>query len=108
MGSTLAVTDLSREPSSSAHVDLLPEARRYRTLHVVLLKPTKYDDDGYLIRFWKGVLPSNTLSVLRGLTEDIKRRRVFGDMDIQVDVFDETTQKLPVKKIIQWSRRPAT
>jgi len=108
VGTTLAVTDLSREPSSSAHVDLLPEARRYRTLHVVLLKPSKYDDDGYLIRFWKGVLPSNTLSVLRGLTEDVKRRRLFGDMDIQVDVFDETTQKIPVKKIIQWSRRPAT
>jgi hypothetical protein len=108
VGTTLAVTDLSREPSSSAHVDLLPEARRYRTLHVVLVKASKYDDDGYLIRFWKGVLPSNTLSVLRGLTEDVKRRGVFGDMDIRVDAFDETTQKVPVKKIIRWSRQPAT
>ena len=41
--------------------------------HIVLIKPSKYDDDGYVIRFWKGVLPSNTLNVLHGLTEDIKR-----------------------------------
>jgi len=108
VGTALAVTDLSREPSSSACVDLLPEARRYRTLHVVLVKPSKYDDDGYVIRFWKGVLPSNTLNVLRGLTEDVKQRRVFGDMDIQVDAFDETAEKIPVKRIIRWSRRPDT
>ncbi|MGH7350938.1 MAG: radical SAM protein, partial [Candidatus Methylomirabilales bacterium] len=108
MGTALAVTDLSREPSSSARVDLLPEARRYRTLHVVLVKPSKYDDHGYVIRFWKGVLPSNTLNVLRGLTEDVKQRRVFGDMDIQVDAFDETAEKIPVKRIIRWSRRPDT
>ncbi len=108
MGTALAVTDLSREPSSSACVDLLPEARRYRTFHVVLVKPSKYDDDGYVIRFWKGVLPSNTLNVLRGLTEDVKQRRVFGDMDIQVDAFDETAEKIPVKRIIRWSRRPDT
>ena len=108
MGTALAVTDLSREPSSSASVDLLPEARRYRTFHVVLVKPSKYDDDGYVIRFWKGVLPSNTLNVLRGLTEDVKQRRVFGNMDIQVDAFDETAEKIPVKSIIRWSRRPDT
>jgi radical SAM superfamily enzyme YgiQ (UPF0313 family) len=75
---------------------------------VVLIKPSKYDDDGYVIRFWKGVLPSNTLNVLRGLTEDVKQRQVFGDMDIQVDAFDETAEKIPVKKIIRWSRRLET
>ena len=43
-----------------------------KKFHIVLIKPSKYDDDGYVIRFWKGVLPSNTLNVLHGLTEDIK------------------------------------
>jgi hypothetical protein len=36
--------------------------------HDSLQEPTPYDDDGYVIRFWKGVLPSNTLNVLHGLT----------------------------------------
>ena len=104
----LPVIDASPELQSSEYIDLLPEARKYRTLHIILIKPSKYDDDGYVIRFWKGVLPSNTLSVLNGLTEDVKRRGLFGDIEFAVDTFDETTEKVPVKKIVQWGRRPAT
>ncbi len=76
--------------------------------HVVLIKPSKYDDDGYLIRFWKGVLPSNTLNVLHGLTEDIRDRRLFGELNIQVTTFDETAEKVPVAKIIRWSQQAGT
>ena len=92
---------------ASQHL-LLPEARRYKTLHVVLIKPSKYDDEGYVIRFWRGVLPSNTLNVLHGLTLDVARRRLLGDIEIRVDTFDETTQKVPVKKIVGWARQPDT
>jgi radical SAM superfamily enzyme YgiQ (UPF0313 family) len=81
---------------------------RVEKLHIVLIKPSKYDDEGYVIRFWKGVLPSNTLNVLHGLTEDVKERRVFGDLAIEVTTFDETAEKVPVKKIIKWSREPGT
>jgi hypothetical protein len=77
-------------------------------LHVVLIKPSKYDDDGYLIRFWKGVLPSNTLNVLHGLTEDVRERRVFNNLSIEVTTFDETAEKVPVNRIIRWSKEPAT
>ncbi|MEE9123211.1 MAG: radical SAM protein [candidate division NC10 bacterium] len=105
---SLPVMDISPKVPSPDQVELLPQARKYKTLHVVLVKPSKYDDDGYVIRFWKGVLPSNTLSVLYGLTEDVKRRRVFGEIDVRVDTFDETTEKVPVKKIARWSRRPGT
>jgi len=86
----------------------LPVTKTYKILRVVLIKPSKYDDEGYVIRFWRGVLPSNTLNVLRGLTEDIASRRVLGDIEIQVDTFDETVEKVPVKKIIRWSGHPAT
>ncbi len=104
----LPVIDASPELQSSEYIDLLPQTKQYRTVHVVLIKPSKYDDGGYVIRFWKGVLPSNTLSVLNGLTEDVKRRGLFGDIEFAVDTFDETTEKVPVKKIVQWGRRPAT
>ena len=83
-------------------------AQSTEKLHIVLIKPSKYDDDGYVIRFWKGVLPSNTLNVLHGLTEDVKERRVFGDLAIEVTTFDETAEKVPVKKIIRWNREPGT
>jgi hypothetical protein len=67
-----------------------PMLDHIKKFHIVLIKPSKYDDEGYVIRFWKGVLPSNTLNVLHGLTEDIKTRRVFGTVPIDVTTFDET------------------
>src|SRR5512147_1421141 len=80
----------------------------FKKFRIVLIKPSKYDDEGYVIRFWKGVLPSNTLNVLHGLTEAVKDSRVFGDLPIEIVTFDETAESLPVRKIIRWSRRPAT
>jgi len=106
--SSLAVTDVSPKFLHSGHPPLLPEAKKFRILRVVLIKPSKYDDDGYVIRFWKGVLPSNTLNVLHGLTQDLRQRRVFGDLKIEIVTFDETAEKLPVEKIIRWSRRRGT
>lgn len=85
-----------------------PMMDHLRKFHIVLIKPSKYDDDGYVIRFWKGVLPSNTLNVLHGLTEDIKAREVFGTLPIEVTTFDETAEKVPLAKIIRWSKAPAT
>ena len=106
--SALAVTDVSPHVPESGHPSLLPEAKKFRTLRVVLIKPSKYDDDGYVVRFWKGVLPSNTLNVLRGLTEDVDNRRLFGDIKIVIDAFDETAQRISVGRIVRWSRDPAT
>ena len=92
------------EYSESPQALLPSKTSQYRTLRVVLIKPSQYDDDGYIIRFWKGVLPSNTLSVLRGLTEDVDKRGVLGDVAIQLDTFDEVAQKVPVKQIIKIGR----
>src|SRR6266481_8746613 len=80
----------------------------FKNFRIVLIKPSKYDDDGYVIRFWKGVLPSNTLNVLHGLTEDIKTRGVFEDLPIEVTTFDETAEKVPMSLIIRWSKASGT
>ena len=80
----------------------------YEKLKVVLIKPSKYDDEGYVIRFWKGVLPSNTLNVLNGLTEDVRSRGVLGNIKIEINTFDETAEKIPLKKIIRWGQQPFT
>jgi hypothetical protein len=44
------------------------------------------------------VLPSNTLNVLHGLTEEVKSSGVFGALSIEIVTFEETAEKLPVKK----------
>ena len=81
---------------------------RFKKFRIVLIKPSKYDDEGYVIRFWKGVLPSNTLNVLQGLTEAVKESCVFGDLKLEIVTFEETAESLPVRRIIRWNRRSST
>jgi radical SAM superfamily enzyme YgiQ (UPF0313 family) len=75
------------------------------TLRVYLVKPSKYDDEGYVVRHWRGVLPSNTLACLHGLTEDVRRRRLLGDVAIEVELIDEAVSKVPLREIVRANRR---
>src|SRR3972149_1818429 len=77
-----------------------------RKLILYLIKPSKYDDDGYVIRHWLGVLPSNTLATLHGLTEDVRRRRAVGEVEIETHLLDETVQRIPVERICRADCRP--
>jgi radical SAM superfamily enzyme YgiQ (UPF0313 family) len=65
-----------------------------------LIKPSHYDDDGYVISWLRSAMPSNTLAVLNGLAEDCARRRVLGDdVEIRIDLYDETNTRIPVRRI---------
>lgn len=78
-------------------------------LNLYLIKPSKYDDDGYVIRYWKGVLPSNTLACLYGLTLDVKMRGTLGThLTWNIEAIDETVQRVDISKIIRSSRRKRT
>ncbi len=71
-----------------------------KNLNLYLIKPSQYDDDGYVVRHWRGVLPSNTLACLAGLTEDVVKQNRLGDAwNVKVHLFDETVDKVPVKRI---------
>jgi radical SAM superfamily enzyme YgiQ (UPF0313 family) len=66
----------------------------------VLIKPSHYDDDGYLIQWLRSAIPSNTLAVMNGLALECKERRVLGD-DVEIDIsaFDETNTRVRVGRI---------
>lgn len=102
------MTLLSIRPPSTYNKDYVAEhTRGIHGLHVVLLKPSKYDDDGYILRHWRGVLPSNTLACLYALTEEVKRRRSLRhDLDLTVELLDEAVHKIDSAHIIHRSRRP--
>ena len=69
---------------------------------VELIKPSHYDDDGYVVQWWKSWVPSNSLSVLYGLTLDVAKRRQLGeDVDIAVSAYDEYNFRIPFKQIIR-------
>ncbi|HNV86977.1 MAG TPA: radical SAM protein [Candidatus Omnitrophota bacterium] len=79
--------------------------RLFKRLQLYLVKPSKYDTDGYVIRHWKGVLPSNTLACLYGLSEDVRKRGVLGrQLDWRIEALDDTVQKIDVRKILRQSR----
>ncbi len=86
---------------------MIMHLEKYKHLYLTIIKPSKYDDDGYVVRHLKGVLPSNTLACLYGLTEDVRERKVLGaKLKWHIEVIDETVQKVPVEKILSQSRRP--
>ena len=68
---------------------------------VILIKPSHYDDDGYVIRWRRSVIPSNSLAAVYGLVMDCADRRVLGpDMDISCQAIDETNTRVDVDGII--------
>jgi hypothetical protein len=73
--------------------------------HVFLVRPSKYDDEGFVIRHWRAVVPSNSLACLYGLTEDVRERRVLGEVDLRVHVVDEAVTKMPLDRIFCLNRR---
>ena len=77
-----------------------------RVFHVVLIKPSHYHDDGYVIRWWRGLVPSNSLAALHGVALDCSERRVLGpDVDIEIDVIDETNTRVNVPKLLRRFRK---
>jgi radical SAM superfamily enzyme YgiQ (UPF0313 family) len=71
-----------------------------------LLKPSHYDDDGYVIQWWRGSLPSNSLASLYGLALDAQQRQALGSgVRIEMEVRDETTGVLPLRRIIRRFKR---
>jgi len=69
---------------------------------LVLIKPSRYDDDGYVIQWVRSYIPSNTLAALNGLALDCAARKILGEeVEIEIENYDETNTILPVKQIIR-------
>src|SRR5260370_17362896 len=67
---------------------------------VVLIKPSHYDDSGYLIQWLRSTIPSNTLAVMNGLAADCKQRRVLGDdVEIEISAYDETDTRVRLHRM---------
>ena len=66
---------------------------------LILVKPSHYDDDGYVIQWFRSPIPSNSLASLYGLAKDCAERRVLGDTAIDVHAFDETNTRIRPKRL---------
>src|SRR5579864_8969776 len=62
-----------------------------RTFRVILIKPSHYDADGYVIQWRRSTIPSNSLASAHGLLVLCAENRVLGpDVDIEIEAYDET------------------
>jgi hypothetical protein len=80
------------------HVTTTPRRR----FELILIKPSHYDDDGYVIQWFRSIIPSNTLAALHGLAVDCAERFVLGaDVEIVVTALDETNTRILPRQIIR-------
>src|SRR5580700_11068610 len=71
-----------------------------RRFVVELIKPSHYDDDGYVIQWLKSWVPSNSLACLWGIAKDVDERRALGDdVAIEITAYDETNTVIPIRRI---------
>ncbi len=68
---------------------------------VELIKPSHYDDDGYVIQWRKSWIPSNTLACINALSQDASEQSVLGDdVEFVINAYDEMNIVIPVADII--------
>jgi len=71
-----------------------------KRFNLVLVKPSHYDEDGYVIQWFRSAIPSNSLAALYGLALECAADKVMGpDVEIVTHAFDETNSVIHPKKI---------
>jgi len=76
-----------------------------RVFNLYLIKPSHYDDDGYVIQWARSSIPANTLAALYGLALDCRERRVLGpDVELRITAWDETNTRIRPERIIAEAR----
>ena len=71
-----------------------------RAFRIVLVKPSHYDDDGYVIQWRRSTIPSNSLASVHGLLTECAAERVLGpDVDIAIEAYDECNTVIDVAAI---------
>jgi radical SAM superfamily enzyme YgiQ (UPF0313 family) len=70
-----------------------------RRFCLVLVKPSHYDDDGYVIQWFRSAIPSNSLAALYGLARDCAARRILGDTELDIHPIDETNTRVRPEKL---------
>jgi hypothetical protein len=81
-------------------------AQPRRRFCLVLVKPSHYDEDGYVIQWLRSPIPSNSLAALFGLAKDCGERSVLGTgVDLDIHAFDETNTRIKPARLARMIER---
>jgi len=76
-------------------VGSISAAATRRRFCLVLVKPSHYDDDGYVIQWLRSAIPSNSLASLYGVVRDCAERGVLApQFELEIHAFDETNSRI--------------
>ena len=71
-------------------------------LHIVWIKTSHYDDDGYVIQWYRSSLPANSLASVYAIALDCAERQVLGpDVEIRLHAIDETNTRVDPKRLVK-------
>jgi hypothetical protein len=80
-------------------------SEKKRKFVLVLIKPSHYDDDGYVIQWLRSAIPSNSLACLYGLAKQcVDEQLLPKNTRLEVHAFDETNTVIHPKKIAKLVR----
>ncbi len=67
---------------------------------LLLIKPSRYDDDGYVVQWWKSIVPAHSLAAVWGIVEDAAAREILGpNVTIEITGLNEITTRIDTKKL---------
>lgn len=78
---------------------------RRKKVDLVLIRPSNYDDEGYVVRYVRGVLPSNTLGCLATLTEQALQAGLLPSVQLKLRLIDETVMPVNCRRITRRQRK---
>ena len=77
-----------------------------RQFQLVLIKPSHYGDDGYVIRWWRATIPSNSLAAVYGVALDCIERQVLGPgVSFNLEAVDEFSRRIDIRKPVRRFQR---
>jgi radical SAM superfamily enzyme YgiQ (UPF0313 family) len=72
------------------------------TFKIILIKPSHYDANGYVIQWWRSTIPSNSLASVYGLLRECAEKNMLGaDVAIKIDAYDECNTKIDCEREIR-------
>jgi radical SAM superfamily enzyme YgiQ (UPF0313 family) len=93
--------DIERQTAEiKARYNIGGRATGSRRFSVVLVKPSHYDDDGYVIQWFRSAVPSNSLAVMHGLVQDCMQRKVLGEgVEVDIRSVDEDNTRIRTQQL---------
>ncbi len=75
-----------------------PAKKRFR---LIMVKPSHYDDRGYVISWLRSPIPANSLACVYGIAQDAANSGMFGDVEMDLEAIDETNTRVKPQKLAE-------